>query len=549
MSNKGVVISLVLAIALGAIALGLLRGGSGEQGGHALSSRQAISIGERVLDFAPSGVVRVTIVDGSRTHTIVRTALIAGDPARSVGADATPPQWAPDAEWLLIGGAAAQNIAWPIPQSQLQGLLRTMAETTAVALPDLGSSTPTTPVSITLNMRDGSTRTLRMSDRAIAGTCMTMIDEGRPSGNAKPVNEQPPSQLAHGKVALVSDQLLRVCTNPGPSAWRERGVLASLVPEASRVRLSNAGRTLLMARIDGQWHLREPIAAPLDPAAVSALLGQLAGVKIAEFLDSPTPPSVKTGLEPDATPAASLTIESDRRSISPSTDFNAGIDAPVTVKTHSIRIDIGMPAGAEGARVFAQIDGTTLVQLDAGGGGDKPSGLAALSLDPGAYLWPHPLKIAAQDITAITIDLPGMKRELVRGVTRWGERTPAPGGAPADLSASDQQELERVLSFLTGGSGGQTTSPAKHPSGAPGSAQPRPAMHLSPPQSTLTPVGRVRVQHGSAQDAEIDVFATGHQTDQTRAVVLKSQGVWRHYTPEMLPAMLRPTGTPTRGEP
>lgn len=475
------ILALCTAIALGVIAMMLLRGG-GTRG----SAAGVVNVGERVLDFAPSGVSEVQISNAASTARIVR---ITGEGALK------PPAWAPDAEWLLVSDSAGASV-WPIPSPQMQGFLRTIAEARAVATPQAGASIGDSPTIVTLLMRGGPAKVLRLSSRTLAGTGLVELSE-------KPLSGTAPTPAT---LALIGDELHRACMNPGPSAWRDRAILRSLAPDASRVTLTSGSRALALAKLDGQWVLREPVAAPADPAAVVSLLGALSKVQVVEFSDK-VPAGVKTGIE---SPTSRLTLEVDRRTLAPDPS------APVKLDTITLNLAIGAPANADAARVFASLDGKTPLLLDA-------AALATLSVDPAGYLWTGAIKCAPADVTKVRLRTGDKVREFVRADTRWNERTDAPGGpGTTALTPQDAGEVESLIVFLTGASvperGGQTD---------------RPKIAVQDPGG-LKPVGAVSVWLGSSQLPEIELFSgTGD------GLTLRSGPVYRTFADKRLPALLK----------
>ena len=471
MTNKAMVVALSAAIGLGVIALWLLKGG-----GTLGPSAGTVVVGQRITDIAPSGVVAVTIASKGTSQRIVRM---------SAENAVKAPAWAPDAEWLLMDGASGTG--WPIPPAQMQGLLRTIAEATAVAAPERGASVDQGATVVTLSMRVGPARVLRLSSRTIAGTGLAEVSESDGHGKAT--------------LALISDELHRACTNPGPIAWRDRAILAGLAPEASRLRLASGTQRISLAKLDGQWTLREPVAAPADSTAVIALLGALSKVQVVEFSES-LASGVKTGIE---TPSSRLTLEVDRRSL------GEDASAAVKVETTTLELVIGASANAQGSRVFASMDGKNALVLDA-------AGLSTLTMDPGAYLWPGALKFAPADVTSVRVDMGEKVRELVRSDTRWSERGES---GLSVLTPQDSGQVEALLSFLAG-----TTPPERGPKAE------RPKIAIVEP-SGLRTAGKISVTASGAKQPEVEVHTSGE------GVTLKTGAVYRTFAAARVPAMLR----------
>ena len=158
MSSKAVIMWLLLAIVLGCTTVMLLR--SGGPAGASPSKPGILAVGDRLLDFVPSSVQSISVAhpDGLTDNVERRAA----DYSSSIGSDS---------EWFVrtlrvassatpVAGAPTPP-AWPVASSNMQGLLRTLTDVRAVALPDRESTLGTAPTVVTLTFRDGTRRTLR----------------------------------------------------------------------------------------------------------------------------------------------------------------------------------------------------------------------------------------------------------------------------------------------------------------------------------------------------------------------------------------------------
>lgn len=490
MSNRAVFIALLTAIALGLCALFLLQPETPRSAHASTAAPPAVPVGERLLDFAPSSVVEIrvaTTAADAASSTILRR-VRPGQP--STPAAPAPPSWYPDAEWLLTlppSSPQTAATAWPVAPAQVQGLLRILSDVRAVALPPPTSSADNIPplgerpTLITLVFRDGLEQQLTLAERTLAG--VGLVHRTPP---APPTSSAAPRPAPVITRAMVPDDLHRLFTAPGPAAWRQPQIAAPLAAEASRITLASPAGQITLAKVAGQWSLRKPLPAPADPATVSAVLSALAKLSVVDFLDTPrpsTPPTpastpADTGL---ANPAATITIEADRRTLAPGAS-----DATVTTATLTIRI--GGPADAQGKAVFAAINDAPPLLLAA-------EALQPIPADPARFIWPFVSALPAADIHALEFasgpsDAPRLDR-LERDGPRWslaraqGRRTP--------LADDELREVEQLLAFLTGAHRRSTTALPPSVPGQPAPAVPAtPTVSLTPPPN-LTPVGTLDI--------------------------------------------------------
>jgi hypothetical protein len=504
MSTKAVIIWLALAVILGGVALALLNVSSVPVASPDLEQ------GRGLFDFQPTQVeaVRVIRADG-REEILERTPAQAmtSDPASAIGADS---EWrlriVPSAGPRLNTPQSASIAPWPVPSAQVQSLLRILADLKSVGTAPkdavLGAG-----AKIEFVLKGGSTCTLALAERTLAGTCFatTSCPAPSPSSSAKATSDSP------GR-ALVDAKIHDLFNNPGPLGWREQTFLASFAPQASRIRLENPRQTLALGKIDGRWSLREPVTAPADPGAMQKLLADLARVRIVDFLDSGTADAT-TGLD---SPVARLVIEQDTRSIAP------GASEP-TVSSTRCTIVVGTAADASAARLFATIDSSRTVLLDS-------QALANLSMDPVSYLWPHPTRLAPADIGMIVLTRetpndPGTA--FRRNAGKWMRLSAE--GAESPLVDKDLAEVEALLTFLTGPSGPTGTSKPN----APGGGDERPVMTIEAPEGYRV-AGKISIRSlgGDAlENLELGPSAPG-------SITIRTGSVYRTYPEARIPAIL-----------
>lgn len=494
MSTKAVIIWLVLAVVLGMLAIIVLR-----LPGQ-IATPSVAPIGSRLLTFVPSEVRSITVVraDGSRE-------LIEQSP-QALSALGTDAQWqlrlqSPNAP---TPGAAP----WPITGPSMQSLLRILAELSAIGEPAKDITVGDRPFTITIALSDGSERTLRLAERTLAGTCLAEVISGAISTGASPAPT--PTTVR----TLIDAKVHDLFTNPGPRAWRETALLAALAPEASRIRLENAQQKLALAKTNGRWALREPVATPADPGSIQALIAELGRVHVADFLDGGSG-SAPTGLE---SPVARLAVEVDRR-----TQATGATDPSVT--TMGVELAVGRAAESSRGSAFASVNGERVILVDA-------AALARITMDPTAYIWPHPTRLAAADIGTIVLDRTDTpngagSKAFKRGLARWSQIRA--DGTEITLADKALRDADALAAFLTGGdrsafSGNTNTPPSRDD---------RPTITLQAPED-LRIIGRIKVLSLAGdpmETIEVSVARPG-------SAVLRTGSVFREYVVGKLPTLL-----------
>ena len=471
MSTKAVVGWLVVAVVLGLGVVLALRGGSSGSGG--------VALGDRVLAFSPSAVRKVTV----------------GTAGGGSAADVLERSDAADGGWLLrLGGPNASPIAWPVPGAQADNLLALMTETTAAALPQRGSELGESPTEITLDRADGGPITVRLAERTLGGMGLIEVTTRGDAGGEKTVR------------AVVNDQLHQLLRDRNVRNWRDRTAMPFARGDVSRVRLESSNKVLALGRIEGRWSLREPVASPADQAAVQAMLNTLAGAEIAEFIDDGAP-GLSTGV---STPRSKVVFEIDRN------DPAAATDRPTTT-TIKHTFDIGDAADGTGEKLFAMIDGQRLVKVNA-------VSLSKLSLDPGAYLSPHPTSVTASQVGMMVLERLDSKgvptddgRIIKRSLDRWVDL--AQGEAAKALQDDEVKDITAALAFLTG----EDTQKAA-----------RPETRLDAPEAYRA---GTRISLRSLDDAPLAEVEVGMSTVSALAAV-RTGNVYRVYPLDRLPKLI-----------
>lgn len=266
MSARPVIVLLLIALVLAVVTFFVVRQPAG---GGSVSSG-TLQPGDKLLAFAASDVRKITV--GS--ESISRSA---------------------DGRWIWT---SASGKSYGLDSQRVAAFFRLLADSRSVAAANPGEAIPAEPAPVTLELvgDNGVSTRLKLAARALGGRVLVET----PSG-----------------LTMASDELLRVLTSPGPSAWRPTKPLSEAMLAASGVTIksANGGEPMSVRRASGRWVMDMPVKTLADQAAVGKLIAALDGVEVARFADDVT--IEKAGLEK---PAASFEIAripggGDRKSV------------------------------------------------------------------------------------------------------------------------------------------------------------------------------------------------------------------------------------------
>lgn len=102
----------------------------------------------------------------------------------------------------------------------------------------------------------------------------------------------------------IDEPLYEAFAQTGLSAWRDEGLLGALPGRPARIELTRGASTLELARVEGRWSLRAPVATRAGGDAVDGLLQAIARLRVERF-GEPAPPLL------DAAEPVTITIEAD----------------------------------------------------------------------------------------------------------------------------------------------------------------------------------------------------------------------------------------------
>jgi hypothetical protein len=401
MSTRPAIIALLITLLLAVGAYFVLK----TSGGGAPAGTQAsIAQGERILTLDAAALKAITLrVPPAQPQVIDHN---------------------PDGRWYWRSAPRAVH-QYPLDDNQARILLRLLTEAKGIATPQNDRPVPDSPppVSLTLHGPDGDT-TFRMSPRALGGQVLVDV--------ATPANPTP-------RPAIISDDLLRLLTSPGPSAWRDTRALLSDPGAAARITFTDGSGAngFGLARREGQWLLTapSPVAAPAEGQAVETVVRTLGSLNISRFYDddASAPTAQTAGLDK---PTAILTLEFDDRAIDPATQ------KPVT-STRTIQLRFGQPADTDGTMLYATPDnGATIYAVSA-------APLSKLTAPASNLVMRAATRTLPADVGVIEIASPKRTLKLARDSVsgRWTESLDST--PPVAQDTTKAATSESILTFVT----------------------------------------------------------------------------------------------------
>ena len=319
----------------------------------------------------------------------------------------------------------AGRVEWPanVPDSALASLAA-LAEVLRVSPTTIEPAAQPGDATITIIHDDGPDVSLRVSAAALGGRSPVLAMSGSRRG-----------------AYLVESAVVAALIEPGPRAWRTTAALPDAAG-SSRLTLTDNASTLVLARLEGRWDVRRPVAARASQRAVATLLGALGDLQVLRFEDPARVDPSAYGLH---RPRLVVTSERDERVVQTT--------GQVIVQVRTRELYVGGPADAKGDTLFASPDpdGSLIMVVPA-------SGISALGTSPRNYLAPTATAIEPASVFMFTIHDSEAGAGAVgaeRGFRREGERwitLISSGGAGARLPA-DSAEVSELLEFLSKRSG------------------------------------------------------------------------------------------------
>ncbi len=120
-----------------------------------------------------------------------------------------------------------------------------------------------------------------------------------------------------------------------PGDWRSKDLFTATREDISRVALEGAGQKVLFAKRGEEYWLESPLTDRADRDAVGRLLGDLTGLRAANFLDTPDKSLAEMGLAPP----------------------QGAVEAVLAGKSEPFRVELGMTLAADPNRRYGRAGG------------------------------------------------------------------------------------------------------------------------------------------------------------------------------------------------
>lgn len=334
MSRTAVIVALLVVLVLGGVALVLTKKGS-----------TPAAVTGPLLSFDPATVTELRMEYPDGTFQAMQR-----DPAFG---------------WKIVLGRPGTPVrSWPAAAAQSQSALRLLGNLTEERPGDGSISKPAGTLRI--NAGETTVCSLVFGEQRLGGRVLVEA-----SGSSK-------------RMAWIDAKVADMMVTTGPQAWRSMAALPGIGAEASRITMkAQGGNAISLARVQGKWALREPVAAPAEADEINKLIGVLGKVQIVDFCDKGPPAA--TGLE---NPNATLVIETDER------------DASGALTTIKQTLTVGQAADMNQETMVARLErtvsgkgpGYAMVVIVGG------EGLAAINTNPATYVSKRAIQVEAKEV-------------------------------------------------------------------------------------------------------------------------------------------------------
>ncbi len=403
MSNRAIVIAVVLALGL----VGLVWYMNWRSGPSAASGAPAT---QEALAINAAEVVGLKVKSGPIEDEVRREASANGSGGGG---------------WVFVKSSGAETLVWPIDPTPAQNLIRTIADLKPDPAHDRSGKMPDNAVLVTLVMKDGSSRFVRLSPTPVAGKTVVDID---------------------GKTPFLADaSILTAATQPGPRQWRINRAMPGSPSDLTRLTLVSKDEQLAFAKAENRWTMSRPINARTSNQAMGNLLDGIGKISIEKFVDdSPRGDPSAMGF---ASPRMIINTERDIRSV----DESGQVQSSVARRD----LFIGGPADAAGTQLFASPDaqGSQVFLVNA-------SSITALSTAARSYLDLTASGASAGDVGVVTVKKGKQETGYRRVSGKWYKLL---AGGKTDKAEADAKSIAEAVEFFT-------TRPGQ-PDPAPGSTQ------------------------------------------------------------------------------
>jgi hypothetical protein len=363
MTNRPVLIVLILAVVLGAASFVVLRKPATAQTSQPIAWLKG-------LDVTQLRSVQFDWGNGAPVANIMR------EPATG--------------EWLLL---RVGSPARPIGVERLRPFLRLLSDLAPLE-GEKGARPPEAPITLTIALSNDTTHMIRIGSSPLGGKVVAAIDdEGTP------------------RVMMIDDGIRRMVQAESLLAWRDAKFFPRSGLDPSRVRVEANGTALQLSRVQGRWGVVSPLSAPASDEAMKALIRQLATLKGERLLDEVDAASDVVGV---SNASAALRLESDLR-------IPRGNDVDRRTLVEEFRI--GKPADLGGGSFYATstaslVDpttGTTVVIWGPTTLTVSKDVVASLSMSPTTFVSKRSVPFPGADVrdVQISVDAGSLGGELV----------------------------------------------------------------------------------------------------------------------------------------
>lgn len=225
-------------------------------------------------DARALGPQSVLVIDAAAVVAMETTSR--GDPARRIERTGIG--------WSLVSG---DGPPWAVQEGRARAAARILADLEGYPV---GEDRDLPPVTATLLVEDARGRKVSLGLREPTVGGRRVVDRIDADGRLQRF--------------AIDQPLYEAFVQTGFDAWRDPGLLGALPGRAARIELDTGLARLELARIEGDWALRAPVATRAHAPAIDALLQAIARVRVERF-DQPPPPMIA------ASNSTTITLEAD----------------------------------------------------------------------------------------------------------------------------------------------------------------------------------------------------------------------------------------------
>ena len=497
MSNKALIVVVLVALSLGGLILFMNWRGSPTPAGAAPTP---VSADNAAVRINASDVVGVKVKPG----------------ASAAESEVHKDNSGAASGWSFIARSpAGEESAWPIDPTNVQSLIRAISDMHPLANADRNAVPGSDAVVVTLMLKDGQSRALRMAPTPVGGRVLAAMDTA--------------------PAVMLDTSLLDLATKPGPSGWRiMRALGGASGPDLSRISLTSKDDTLAFSKLDGRWWLSRPVNAHANQQATGALLDALSKLPVERFIEDTHPDATVTGLN---SPRLIIATERDMRTV--------GDGGEVSGETRKRDIFIGGPIDLAGTSLYASSDasGNTLFAVNA-------QAVAAISTAAKNYLDLTATGVSPGDIGIITLKSGKMEVGYRRQNGKWVKML---AGGKTDKAEVNQKDVQDAIEFFASRPGQPEAyvqpsaesavaqpvpaKPTTTTTAAKGSKKGAPAAATAPARKPDEPIRTLaKVQLLTDDGAAIDTLTMGYTSDGTLAA--RNQNVIITYPGATAPKLL-----------